>query len=510
MATNQRRSPVCASSSARGLAEETGTVGGGSVRSLFFGVLLVFLAVAGGHLYTADDWSRFHAARSLLVHGSPTLPNLPHVYGVEGSGGKTVSHFPPGLSLACLPFLAAGHVLGRMIPAHAESLERAACSVLNQVVVAWLVTLLFRLMLRAGGRFRDARGLALGAAFGSLAFPYAKHFWAEPLQTALLVGALLQVGRLWDGERTPHRYAVLSAALAGAVLVKYESLVPAAVIVGATVATAPPPRRAWPLVGAPWILLALLLASYNLWRFGSLVRSGYGGLVLGPPSEAGEASVLAKAARRVFLLLLSPGQGLFVFVPAAMVAAAGTLLWCRASLACLGSAAGWASFLLLVMLDRSSTWCWGPRYLFPSMVLWWPALLWVPRRGRTLVWALLGMGVIVAVLGVLVNFHDAIEEIRTSAGLSGWEWVGYVQRELRASPILWHAKLLAPYLRRTVADGLGTAPRSTEPVAWRHRHVDIVWLSLWAGGASPLVLGVPVVLLAGGASFLRRFQRGES
>jgi hypothetical protein len=465
---------------------------------LFAGVLAVYLAVAGGHLYTADDWSRFHAARSFLLHLSPELPDLPHVYGVPGSEGRVVSHFPPGLSLAVLPFLAAGHAAGRFAPDRQELLERTACSVFNQVVVAWLITLLYRLTGRLCHAHRQRLLLVLLAAFGTLAFPYAKHFWAEPLQTALLLGALLQLGAMSDGDIRVRRYFLFSASLAGGLLVKYETIVPAAVLIVGLAAVARPRGAARLMaLAAPWCAAGVVLGAYNLWRFGSVFDLGYGGLVLPGPAGAAKAAVLGPSSmlKRLLLLLLSPGQGLFVFVPLAAVAFVRALTPSPDRVLNIGYAAAFALLLLYVALDRSSTWCWGPRYLFPSMILWWPALAGLSRRSwRRL--ALPGaLGVLIAVLGVVVNFHDAIEEIKTSRGFGGWEWVAHVQREPALSPVIWHARLVGPYLWRTVEDARRPHVAAAAPVTWRHRHIDVVWLGVWAGGGSPAVLAVPAALL---------------
>jgi hypothetical protein len=463
---------------------------------LWVALFMGYLAVAGGHLYTADDWSRFHAARSFLLHFSPELPDLPHVYGVQGSEGRIVSHFPPGLSMAVLPLLAAGHAVGWWVPDRQEMLERAACSLLNQVVVAWLMTLLYRLLSCTGAAPRTRLRLTLVAAFGTLAFPYAKHFWAEPLQAALLVAALLQLRAISTGGRGARRYGLFSSALAAALLVKYETVIPAAVLLaGVAVMARPRGLARWAALTAPWFGVALVLGAYNAWRFGSPLELGYG-VVSPQPAPVAEASLSPMTMlRRLALLLLSPGQGLFVFVPLTALAFVRALRPSPHRVLRFGYVAGLATMLLYVVLDRSSTWCWGPRYLFLPMILWWPALAGVPRSFRGSFAVLAGAGVVIAVLGVLVNFHDAIEEIRVSRGYTGWEWVDHVQREPDLSPLIWHARLVWPYLKRTVEDASRVSEPAEAPVMWRHRHVDVLWLALWVGGASPPILAVPVLLI---------------
>jgi len=469
-------------------------------RRLFFGLFLVYIAFAGGHLYTADDWSRYYSARGFLLSLSPEVPDRPYVYGTEGRNGLRVSHFPPGLSMASLPLLGIGHLGGLPFPRRQELMERMSLSLFNQIIMPVVMVLLYRLMRKAGQSDRRNMSMVLIAAFGSLAFPYAKHYWAEPLQVALLLGALLQLQALRSGENGPSIYFAFSALLAGGVLVKYEAMLPA-VILTAILFVRSFPKTRYGLLSflAPWIVAALILGGYNFWRFGSALNFGYGGLIFHTSSGIDPSLLSASLvpaprsmANRFLLLLFSSGAGLIIFVPlcaiamaVAMVRRPGVL---RPSFAC-----GFGLFFLYVFLDRSSTWCWGPRYLFPSMILWWPALALIGRGRsvRLIIGVLAAAGIFVALLGVLVNFHDGIEEIKEERGYDGWEWVAHVQKEPSLSPLWWHAKLLPTYFGRTIDAGRKGPEPDDLPVLWRHRRIDMVWTTLWAGGAPWVVLLFP-------------------
>ncbi len=470
---------------------------------LFLGFLLLYVAFAGGHLYTADDWSRFYAARGFLTELRPVVPDKPHVYGVSGRDGLRVSHFSPGLSLVSLPLLFCGHLAGTITPQHQELIERIGVSFLNQIVMAGLLVLLFRLMRRAGVAPKHSLLLTLLAAVGSLAFPYAKHFWAEPLQTALLLGALLTLERLDGGFGKPFRYAFFSAHLSLAFAVKYESVIPIAIL-GTYMMIRHFPRGANRTIAfaVPWLFVAVLCGGYNLWRFGSILDFGYHGLIVSSTTAGTEFSLAAavpapdRVVRRLALLLFSPGQGLCVFVPTTVLAIIYSLKGRAPTILRLSYGCAFGLLGFYALLDRSSTWCWGPRYLFPSMILWWPALGFIRGRAAKTILPVLGtVALCFALLGVLINFHDGIEEIRAERGFTGWEWVQGVQNDPALSPLWWHAKLLPLYIGRTFHPVETKEEHGESPVFWRHRRLDILWLALWVGGWSPAILLVPVVAI---------------
>ena len=477
---------------------------------IVLGMMLLYFAVAGGHLYTADDWSRYYAARNFTISLTPEVPDKPHVYGVPGRDGRRVSHFPPGLSIMSMPLLLSGRLIPSSNEIRSEMYERVFLSFTNQIIVAVLIGLMYLTIRRTGIHRRYAIFLSVGMGVGSLAFPYAKHYWAEPLQAALLLGALLSVDRITMHGTTEWRVALMSSCLSMAFLVKYESVVPILIIVGYTIFTHPPTSR-YQITGfiIPFLLAGAVSISYNAWRFGSPLDFGYSGLVLPTGDQSADEIIDSDLSsfsfiRRLVLLLFSPGQGLIVFVPVVALAIFATTIKGFPVFIRLGFCCGFALLAFYVALDRSSTWCWGPRYLFPSMVLWWPALgLIRSKYGKRLVTLGLGFGLVIALLGVLVNFHDGIEEIREHRNFTGWEWVREVQRNPELSPIVWHARLLPSYVERSIRPEPGEGAIQYAPVKWRHKRLDILWVSLVVGGYHWILLLIPVFALGAACMTLR-------
>ena len=323
---------------------------------------MLYISFAGGHLYTADDWSRYYAARNFVTSLRPVVPDKPHVYGVSGRDGMRVSHFPPGLSIISMPLLMAGSLISSFDGPSSEMYERVFLSFTNQIIVAVLIGMMYLTIRRISVRRRYAILLSVGMGVGSLAFPYAKHFWAEPLQATLLLGALLSVDRIVSEGRNGWHFALISSCLALAFLVKYESVVPIVLIGGYIIVTH---RPVTPIHYAGFIIPFIIAGSvsiwYNSWRFGSPLDFGYSGLVLPTVShsDAGifESDLLSLSfLRRLAILLFSPGQGLFVFVPVVMVAIIGTTYRGFPIFIRLGFYCAFALLALYVVLDRSSTW----------------------------------------------------------------------------------------------------------------------------------------------------------
>jgi hypothetical protein len=378
-------------------------------------------------------------------------------------------------------------------------------SLFNQLLMPFLLVLLYRFLRHLSADRHRCITATLMASVASLAFPYAKHYWAEPLQTALILIALLQIPKIRGENPRASVWLLLSAALAYGVLVKYETIVPTAIVIPVAMFFRRPRsvREVVAFVG-PWVGVSLIAGLYNIWRFGSILDFGYGELLTASTAVTDHGMVAATTLqgaegwlRRAYVQLLSPGKGLFVYVPLTALAVAGTASKRAPFVTRVGFVCGYALLVFYTILDRSSTWCWGPRYLFPTMILLWPGLMLL--TGRTVVKAAVGiltvLGIAVALLGVSVNFHDAIEEIKTEEGYDGWEWVEHVHSEARLSPLVWHARLVYPYLVATVRAGMEEPERKLPPVAVRHRRIDIVWFSLWAGGITGAVLMVPFVLL---------------
>ncbi len=480
-----------------------------SAGAVFLGSLCLYLLTAGGHLYTADDWAKFKVTEALVEHGDIGIPREPHVYSIPGRQGKWVSIFPLGTSVAALPLYFAGRALALVGTPARDIVLRGSVSVLNQFVVAASCAVLFLLLRRTGSGKKRALLVTYAYAVATMAWPYAKHFWSEPAATLCLMGATLV---LWK-----HRKPMLRSALAigllcgGACLFKYEMVLFFPAVLWWMLRRVVSGRERL-RVFAAWAVGAGLLAMPALWynwaRFGSPWEVAYGGDV---GAEAGSSFGnggwgFHSVMRNLYVTLFSPGRGVLWYNLPLLATGLGWVRLARTqpARARFIALAVAPLLLFLVFTSRSATWAWGPRLLFPLV----PFLL-IPavHGGRWLKVAVLG-GAIVNLGGVGVNFHDGIEEIRTTGGFDGWEWTQAVEDQPRYSPLLWHFKLLTPYTKRTIqaiaarpsARGWQEGIRGYD-VSMRKDSLDVIWLILAAAGL-PRAPIVGTVVVLGAVAFM--------
>ncbi len=460
--------------------------------ALFLVCLGFYLLTASGHFYAADEETVYRVTESLVERHTFAVSDTWGTIGTQrDAGGAIYAQYTPGQSLAALPLYLVGKLLARAFPAAQEGyITRFCVSLLNAFVTAATAALLYRLArgLRYGGG--AALALALIYAVASGAWPHGRTFFAEPLTALLLLVSFALIESVvrspWSveeragetglfastadavvsttdapplrttdyGLRTLPLFASGLAAL-GAVVVKPQGAIALPILglflVGRAWASGAGDERArlWRVVrataawGLGMALVALPFALYNNAVYGGPLNTGYG---------AGTPDVF----RTPFLtglygLTLSSGKGILWYTPPIVLAVAG---WCpffrqgrAAALACLG--------LLLVHLgfySRVDYWhgdgSWGPRYLaivLPFLLL--PAVSVLaglrarPFR-RTLVGAIVALGIAVQLLGVLVNFDWYV--LRSDEGARHFTPV--------ASPLLAHARIL-----------------SGRPVEWRYR-----------------------------------------
>jgi hypothetical protein len=267
--------------------------------------------------------------------------------------------------------------------------------------------------------------VALLYGIGTLAFPYARFFFSEPLFTACLVLAAYAI--------FTHRplTAGLAAGYAVATRIGGIVLIPA-LLIYAWLKGYPRQKLTRLLVGLlPGIGLVLL---HNWLRFHSLVEQGY----------AADKGFTGDVIVGLYGLLFSPGKAVFLYVPLLLVIPAALSRFARrfpAETLLIG-------MLTSITLIQSALWWmwwagwgWGPRFLVPLMPLLTLTMgsLLDHRSWRILIIGLLlPLSLAVNLAGILVDFNDYLSEITH----------GSLAREAiylfdpMASPILAHIQRL--------------------------------------------------------------------
>ncbi|MBN1826629.1 MAG: glycosyltransferase family 39 protein [Candidatus Eisenbacteria bacterium] len=371
---------------------------------LFFTLLALYLAVAGGRLYVNDAYVKLAVARSLTDRCALDVPPHGKLTVFSPADGKTYAKFGILHSLLWTPatFLGGALVRAGAIPESQRVLfEGTLASLLSPVATA-LAVLLFYFWARAVyGRREGALAAALLLGLATFFWPYAKRSWTETPQTAFLVGAALLLhapgrsagrGRLFAGGLLLGGATALR--ITGVVLVPLFSLllIPspwntkrwiercAAALLGFLAAVIPL------VVGLNWIRFGDPISLFA-WRSGGFTTPFLTGL-------AG--------------LLVSPGESIFLYAPVTIAGAAALVLHRRrAPRLHLFCGAVVVALILLYAPWWFHAYTWGPRFLLPAL----PFLL-LPlasplvgrsRRWRRLIVVLVLITAFVQVPGLL--FH---------------------------------------------------------------------------------------------------------
>ena len=389
-------------------------------------LLAVYLLCTGGQPFISDGEVMLITSMRMVDERTVSLPEGAAIYPqtVRRSDGYVFSKYAPGQPLAAAPLYALGrYAIGRAIGAGASAfyvgrffallLPALATALTGGLLCAW-----------ASALYRSTRmGAALGLLYGlgTLAWPYSRFFFSEPLFTACLALAALAI--------RSRRPLLAGLALGYAVFTRVggAALLPAFVLyVWLTCADERPAtndqRRvsSWSLgVGRRpvvlrqflWMALgglpfALALLAYNWVRFRTLAEQGYA-------NEGFTGNLL----EGLYGLLLSPGKSVFLYVPLLLA-----LPWAIAPFARRHRPeAALIGALAAITLAQSALWWiwwagwgWGPRFLVPLMpflTLMLGALLQRRAWRYAIGLLLLPLSMLVNLLGILVDFNPYLIEL---------------------------------------------------------------------------------------------------
>jgi hypothetical protein len=409
-----------------------------------------YVLLMSGHTYSPDEETMLAASQALVVNGSWALPPSRALVEVTGADGQRYSQYGPAQSLAALPWVAVGRWVGDLFPKDQAGFPlRLVLGMYNALLAAGICGLFAALGLSLGYGRRAVVLTTPGLAFCTFLWPHSRTFFSEPLVALCLLGSFYLLVTHYRDTQGSRRDAIMLALSGGLFAAAIATKVQYAVALVAYLTyfawnalsgratsriTHHVSRFTFWLLGLSLGLLPLFL--YNLAIFGGALTTGYGADLKGTFKTA--------LYEGVFGLLLSPGKGLLWYAPPVALAVWGFTRLAGRSPAVAAFVGG--LFLALVgFFGLYVFWpgdgSWGPRYLIPLLPFaLLPALQAVEaawgaasRWGRVAVWAVLGLGFVVNLLGVLVNFDTYIN-------VEGDEAVRYWHPE--ASPIVGHARLL--------------------------------------------------------------------
>ncbi|MDY6876037.1 MAG: hypothetical protein SWK90_07560 [Chloroflexota bacterium] len=510
-------------------------------RYIFILLLALYLLSASLRIDSGDGETMYRVTYSLVTGQGLAIPMEPRMtdtfgawgevepvelfeggdgYGLWGADGRYYAKYGLGWSLAAAPLCALGRALASLLPGATEGfLTRAAVMLLNPLLTAGAAVLLFYLARRIYS-ISLAVTLALLYGLGTIAWYYAESAFSEPLATLLLLGAIYAV----ECDHLPAAGVMLG----GMILTRQMALLlalPVAAWALIRVWLDRPDRlfRSATVLLIPLAFGQLATLGYNVYRFGDPLESGYRGVAWNTPLFLG-----------LYSLLLSPGKGLFVFMPLLLLGVLGWPALRRRDWAWL--ILGLALFHLVshaLYRDWSGGGGWGPRLLLPIVPL---VLLpageiiprWQARRiGRIFLVLLVALSLFIQVLGVSVNWVRHLQRVLDESA-TPVEYFYRVHYHWSASPITGQVRSLTealtlvrdPASRAALAALIGPE-NGTFIKDWQSKAVGVLsfnvpdfWcVYLWFLGL-PVgwLIGVALVLFsvaAGTALQLRRALAGD-
>ena len=415
---------------------------------LFLVLVGVYLFSYSGVFHSIDEVSVTAMTETLVKHGRVSTDQIrwsqdwTPSQGRIGPDGHLYSKKGLGSALLGSSF----YWLAMHLPPMGAVRSIMLANALVTALTGWLV---YRCVLLLDYRPVVAVLTALGYGLGTMAWPYAKYFFSEPLTT---LGLMLALWGLLSVRQTGRaRYVVISGGgLGAAVLAKVANMVvlPLFLVYGLWLAFHQKERmkKEWGkrlLVQGMALLVPLAIAGtvllvYNTARTGHPLDMGY----------AANETFSTPLGLGLFGLLISPGKGLFLYSPLLLAALFGIPALLRrdraTALLNLGVVvaypllyAGWFMWW--------GGWSWGPRFLVPLLPFL--SLFLAPVFDRVLntsgFWAriplaLLGLlSLLIQILGVTVDFNSYLLQLY-QRGIDSAE----VNFRVDLSPLLGHLSLL--------------------------------------------------------------------
>jgi hypothetical protein len=463
-----------------------------------------YLLTTSGHFYAVDEETLYVLTESIGLHGTFAVPR--GAWGLvlspqSPAPGPAYSIFPPGQPFVALPLLWLGALVAPAFPADQGGyVLRFFVSLLNPIVTAATVALLYRLSRLLGHNGRVSLALAVSYGVATTAWPQGRTFFAEPLTALLLVwcfyclrrgttglvrgpwsvvrsdGATSSNGRSAimpsapqsgihagisplrttdHGPRTNPWLALAGVAAAAALAVKPHAAIALPALGLYLLGRAGDLGRAggrWHFAGGRALRACvafgvgggLVAAPYALlnWRlFGSPLSTGYGTSPL--------SGFTHPFLRGLYGLTFSTGRGIFWFSPPLFLALFGArrfFLRHRAeALACLGVVVAHYAFYC-GHFEWAGGGAWGPRYLMIALPFAFLPLAGFlsELNGRRVLQGVAALvvaaGIVVQLLAVLTNFDFYM--------IGDEEEHNFVPA---ASPLLWHARTLNERVREWAA-----------------------------------------------------------
>ncbi len=486
----------------------------------------IYVLSNSGRFHIVDEVSMYAVTESVALRAEVDTNaiawtqwvNSPgEVLGAFGPDGQVFSKKGPALSFLAVPWYLLLHAFSFL---NIKVGQLQATLLFNAIVTAWTAVLLWLAALRLG--YRDRTAMLLGLLFGiaTIAWPYAKQFFGEPLSALSLLACFY--GLLAWRQTGTTRWLVVAGIGAGVVIatVNAHAVLIAVLLVWWVVD--------WVLHGRPFgngkglrglvafavpvVVAGVLLVAYNLIRFGSPFDTGY-------HFDSGEGFT-TPIWQGLWGLLFSPYRSTFLHTPlfiASMLAFVP--FWRRHRSEAIAIAA--VSLALILMYSAWWMWwggyAWGPRFLVPLTPFWVLLLAPVVEKLETGAWRLHRSGADpgadlavprTSLGGVVLFWVTAVLAVVSTIVQAGAVFMNFVNYEtlLRSLyPTDWNnplafgppAQSLAALFDSPVFGQFRLMAQNllaNTDVAWLWADGKILWLVVLTGAAAVLTLACLLLL----------------
>ena len=159
-------------------------------------VLGVYILTMSGHTYSPDEETMLETTRALVTKGTWAMSPSHALVQARGVDGRMYSQYGPGQSLAAVPWVGTGLLIGSLFPKDQQGFPlRLVLSSYDALIMAGLAALFAAMGLALGYPRRASLFSAGVLAFATFLWPHSRTFFAD--QRASKIGVLVPSSTAW-------------------------------------------------------------------------------------------------------------------------------------------------------------------------------------------------------------------------------------------------------------------------------------------------------------------------